>query len=487
MSIKARFAASSFWIVSGTAASNLAGFVIFAMLARLLRPEEIGLVALAIIYMEFSRILAAGGLVESLIRREDWDDRVASTALWGSIGLGAVLAVLTAVGAGLLSDWLLPGLGAVLTVLALAFVSDAARVVPEAKLRREFRYRDLAARNFGASVVGGILGVVLAWRGHGVWALVGQRIAASLAHAALSWIAVGWRPRWHFSPAEFRPLVAFGAPLVVAQFAAFANVRVSEAALGLLAGPSAVAYFRTGRRGLELLVQSTIQPLHAAALSAMARLGDRDAVADAYGRLTGACALVAAPAFLGAAVLAPDLILLCFGPQWGPSAGVMTVLALVVGAHTLRYFIAPALIAVGRSSDVLRANLVLLGANGLAALTTAPFGVTAVACGQTAAGYLSLPAALAFLRGSAGVRPAQALRGVAVPMIAAAGMAAFLYGVRAWWLAESTPLLRVGILVPLGAVTYALLLVAIGLPYLRAMLAELRPLLPAGWRRLIAV
>lgn len=487
MSIKARFAASSLWIVSGTAANNVAGFVIFAILARLLRPEEIGLVALAMIYMEFSRIVSAGGLVEALIRRADWDDAVASTALWGSIAIGAVLAVATAIAASLLAPWLLPGLGAVLVVLALAFVSDAARIVPEAKLRREFRYRDLAARNFAASVLGGALGVVLALRGFGVWALVGQRIGASLAHAVLSWVAVGWAPRAHFSLAEFRPLVAFGAPLVVAQLAAFANSRVSELALGIMGGPGAVAFFRAGRRGLDLLVQSTIQPMHAAALSAMARLDGHAAVAGAYGRLTGACALAAAPVFFGAAAIAPDFVRLCFGPQWEPSGQVMALLALVVGAATLRYFVAPALIAVGRSGDVLRANLLMVAANALAALVTAPFGVAAVAAGQTVAGYLSLPPVLTLLRRGVGVATLEVLRGIAAPMVAAAGMAILLVLVRELWLADATALGRLAILVPLGAMLYLGLLLVLGRDYLRRTLAELRPLLPVGLRRLAAL
>ncbi len=486
MSIKASFAASSLWIVSGTAANNLSGFVIFAMLARLLRPEEIGLVALAMIYMEFSRILSAGGLVESLIRRSDWDSGVASTAVWGSIAIGMALAVATAIAASLLSPWLLPGLGPVLTVLSIAFVSDAARIVPEAKLRREFRYRELAARNFAASVVGGALGVVLAWHGYGVWALVGQRIGASLAHAVLSWIAAGWRPSLYFATADFRLLVAFGAPLVVAQLASFANSRVSELALGLIAGPGAVAYFRTGRRGLDLLVQSTIQPMHAAALSAMARLDGRAAVAGAYGRLTGACALAAAPAFFGAAAIAPDFVRFCFGPQWDPSGQVMALLALVVGAATLRYFVAPALIAVGRSGDVLRANLLMVGANGIAALVTAPFGVAAVALGQTVAGYLSLPGALALLRRGVGVVTSDVLRGIAAPMAAAGVMAILLVGVRELWLADATAVWRLGILLPLGAFLYLSLLATFGRCYLRRTLAELRPLLPTVLRRLTA-
>ena len=486
MSLKARFAASSFWMVSGTAANNLSGFVIFAILARLLRPADIGLVALAMIYMEFSRIVSAGGLVESLIRRPDWDDRVASTAFWGSIGLGTALALATVLVAFVLTPWLMPGLAMVLTVLALGFVTDAARIVPEAKLRREFRYRDLAARNFAASVLGGVVGIALAFTGFGVWSLVAQRIGASLTHAVLSGVASGWAPRLHFSSAEFRPLVSFGAPLVVAQLASFANSRISELALGLIAGPAAVAYFRAGRRGLDLLVQSTIQPMHAAALSAMARLDGRPAVAAAYGRLTGACALAAAPAFFGAAAIAPDFVRLCFGPQWDPSGEVMALLALVVGAATLRYFVPPAMIAVGRSMDVLQINLVMVVANGLAALVTAPFGVGAVAAGQTAAGYLSLPNTLGRLRRGVGVDVPNVLRGIAAPMAAAAGMALLLVAVRGAWLLDMPVAWRLAILLPLGVVSYALLLLLFGRPYLRRTLAEIRPLLPPGWRRLAA-
>lgn len=374
-----------------------------------------------------------------------------------------------------------------LTVLALAFVTDAARIVPEAKLRREFRYRDLSARNFAASVLGGGVGIWMALNGFGVWALVGQRVTGSLAHAILSSLASGWLPRPHFSPVEFRHLVEFGTPLVMAQLAAFANTRVSELALGLMAGPGAVAYFRTGRRGLELLVQSTLQPMYTAALSAMARLDGKPAVAGAYERLTGACAMVAAPSFCGAAVIAPDFVHLCFGPQWGPSGQVLALLALVVGAATLRYFVDPALIAVGRSRDVLRGNLLLLVGNACAATLTAPFGVAAVAAGQTAASYLTLPGLLAFLRRGVGVEPARALRGIAVPSLAAPAMALVLVGFRDIWLPDAAPIVRVSILVVLGALVYVLLLLLFGRTYLRRTLAEVRPLLPVQLRHLTAI
>jgi len=184
MSIKANFAKSGMWMVTGAIFNNLSSTAIFIVLARLLTPVQFGIVAFATIFIDLSRVLVVAGIPDALIQRKEWDDKVASSAFWTNIAIASLICALIGGIATPISYFVYDATFAlVLLALSLALFVEAITAVHTAKLRREFRYKAIASRNMAANVLGGAIGIALAWIGWGVWALVVSRLlSASITH-----------------------------------------------------------------------------------------------------------------------------------------------------------------------------------------------------------------------------------------------------------------------------------------------------------------
>jgi PST family polysaccharide transporter len=337
-------------------------------------------------------------------------------------------------------------------------------------------------RTVVASLVSGLIGIVMAFQGFGVWALVANRLVAALLQTIVIWRATFWRPRLIFSGTAFREMFGFGIHLLGARLLGHLNGRVPEFVIGFFLGTVALAFYRVGARTLNFLVQSTIQPLQTTALSALSRLPDAHAVSNGYIRLTRATALVSFPVFLGAAAVAPDFILVCFGEKWGPSAPIMTALALVVAPATLVYFADPALTAVGRTKLILVSSLARIMLSTVVALATVTFGSVAVAAGQTARAHVTTPVTLLMLSRGIGLPVKEAVRNLVAPCGSALAMAAVVTALRLTLLSDFTAPIRLLGSVLIGSVLYIGLLLILAPRYTSDTLHELLPLLPSFLR-----
>ncbi|MDF2809616.1 MAG: lipopolysaccharide biosynthesis protein [Microvirga sp.] len=483
MSIRRNLISGSLWSIGASFTSLFSGFLVFSILAHLLQPAEFGIVAFAAVFIEIAATFMTAGIPEALIQREKWDETAASTAFWTSL-VGSTLCAVVISAAGV---WvILSGsslLGAVIIALASGLIVDGARAVHEAKLRREFGYKVLALRTTTAKLSAGIVGVGLAYNGFGVWALVVNRLVAAILSAVIIWRAVPWRPRLVFSSGDLRQFGRFGGTLITAKMLGEITKRIPELAIGFVLGPVALASYRVGLRGLQFLISTTIRPLQVTALTALSRLQPA-AVGEAYLRMTRATALISFPVFLGAAAIAPDFVVLCFGQKWASSASVMAALALVVAPATLVYFAAPALTAVGNTRLIVVSDIAQLLSSTLVVLIAVPFGIVAIAAGLTIRSHLTLPIVLLMLRKGVGLRVRRTATALIGPGVAASFMAIAVTAARLFVLEDMGPLVRLLASAVLGSVIYVGLLLAFAPRYTSETLLEFLPYLPPRLQRI---
>lgn len=483
MSIRGQILSSSIWSIVGTAAAMISSFLVFALMTRFLQPIEFGLVAFAAIFIDIARGLLSSGFPEALIQRKTWDETTAATAFWLNLSAGIVFAgTVIAVAIPLAYAYGSTTLAEIFLWLSASLVIDAMRGTHEAKLRRNFGYKALAIRTVISSLISGVVGVVMAFAGFGVWALVANRLVSAILQTAIILRTVRWVPKLVFSKAECGALLAFGSHMMGARLLGQMNAKIPEVVVGVILGPVALAFFRVASRVFSFLVQIAVGPIQATAFSAFARLKDAQAIGSAYLRMTRATALVSFPVFFGAAAVAPDFVVVCFGRQWAASGPIMTLLALVVTPATLLYFAQSALAALGRTRLILASNLGLLVANAAAALATVSFGVTAVAAGHTARAHITAPFALSMLRRGVGLQVGPLLRSIAEPALAAALMAVAVAAMRLYVLHDHAPLPRLAVCVVLGVLVYGVLLLTVARRYTAETMLELLPHLPAPTR-----
>lgn len=424
MQLKRQVLVGSLWSAFGNSGQQIIGFLIFIYIARLLTPAEVGLVAFAMVLVEVLTFVSRLGQVEVLQRNRDLPDTTINTSFWilvvtGLLSTGLVLAA--APFAGLVSDN--PDFPLVVALLAPFCALQAFNAVPEALLRRRLDYRSLSFRNWIAALSGGLLGVYLAFRGYGVFALVAQRVVTSLVQTICTWLFLRWHPRLAFDRTAARSLFVSGGEIMLAGFAGSLNQRVADAVAGTALGASALGFLRLGWRFFEVLVTLSVNPVVNVALTTFGRLQqDLPALRRAYLRLTQFMVTGSLPVFFGLGAVADILIPLVFGEKWMGSVMVIELLGFVVIGTSVNAFFGPVMIAVGKSRVLLGQSLFQLVVTVIFVLAGSPFGLVGVMVGFIARGLAVAVYNLVLLRREAEIAPREVVRAVLPPAIASAIM-----------------------------------------------------------------
>lgn len=249
--------------------------VITFVLAAILGPSIFGLVAMASVYLMIIQTALRQGMVPAIVQRRTLEDRHLNSAFCLVVGAGVALTGLSL----LLSGWWAevnntPQLETVINVMSVVIPLQALVVVQEAILSRNMDFKSLALRTNSAALLGGVVGLVMAISGFGVWSLVGQHIVKSLVDVVAIWSLSNWRPRVTFSWSSVREILGFSSSSAVAGFGGLLSTRSDALLIGLLFGPTAVGLYRLASRLVEMVTQVATSPFQAVALPELSRIQD---------------------------------------------------------------------------------------------------------------------------------------------------------------------------------------------------------------------
>jgi O-antigen/teichoic acid export membrane protein len=388
----------------GRLALNL---VVFIVIARLVAPSDIGLVALAAVFTSFAQIFVDQGLADALVQRRGVTRAHIDTAFWVSLATGTILALVGILVAHPLAALFgEPELGPILQVLSLTVVLFALSSTQMALLRRELAFRSLALRGLFAIGGGSVVGIGMAATGWGAWALVGQQITVGVLSVAALWTVSPWRPTLEVSPQHFRQLFSFGINVVGSDILAWLSRRTDNLLIGFFLGPLALGLYTVAYRILEAGSALLIGIARKLAFPTFSRLQhDPERMRRAYLRVTRTSSAVVMPGFIGLALTAPELITVLFGSEWVEAGPVASVLFLIGVVYTVTAFSAALLNAAGRPDVVLRFRLVTTVFNVVGFAVAVQFGILAVAAAYVIRGYVLMPLNLHWLRKYAGIQP----------------------------------------------------------------------------------
>jgi PST family polysaccharide transporter len=247
-------------------------------------------------------------------------------------------------------------------------------------------------RSLIAVVAGGLVGVAMAFRGYGVWSLVGQQLVNGLVQVLVLWWASDWRPGFKVSARHFRELFSFGINLVGVRILDFINSRSDDFLIGYFLGPVALGYYSTAYRLYMILIQLLTNVTNQVAIPAFSRLQQEpERLRQAFYTVTQLTSFISFPAFLGLAALAPELIRVLFGEQWLPSIPVMQILAFLGVFVSLYYFNASVMIAMGKPFWKVMLSFINGVANAVAFAIVVRWGIVAVAAACVIRFYLLAP------------------------------------------------------------------------------------------------
>mgnify|MGYP001791383083 CR=1 FL=1 len=400
MSLKQKAVKGVIWSAMENWGRQAISFGVFFLLARLLGPETFGLVALASVFLAFIQVFLDQGLSQAIVQRHELEEEHLDTAFWTNIGISLLLTTVSIACAGLVADFYKePQLTAIIRCLSLTFVFGSVSGVQGAMLSRQLAFKALAIRSLIAMLIGGIVGVTMAFMGFGVWSLVGQQLANSLAQALVLWWVSDWRPGFKVSKKHFKELFSFGINVLGIRILDFFNRRSDDFLIGYFLGPVALGYYSIAYRLLLTMTQLLTSITTKVAMPTFSRLQqDLPRLRRGFYTAIQFTSLVSFPAFLGMSVLAPELVRALFGEKWLPSIPVMQILAFIGILHSVYYFNATIIMAMGKPSWKLGLNCLNAITNVIGFYIAVRWGIVAVAASYVIRGYVLSPLPLLVIR-----------------------------------------------------------------------------------------
>jgi O-antigen/teichoic acid export membrane protein len=415
---------SVIWTAIESWGRQAVSLVVFFILARLLNPETFGLIALAYIFIEFVQIFVDQGFSVAIIQRQDIDTEHLDTAFWTNLGISILLTLLSLAGAGLASDFFKqPQLIPIIQWLSISFTFSGLSSVQQAVLERRFAFKSLAIRSLLAVIIGGIVGIVMAFLRFGVWSLVGQQLSSSLVQLLVLWRISDWRPGFKFSFIHAKELFEFGINICAFNIINFINRRSDDLLIGYFLGLTALGYYSVAYKLLLVMMQVLISTTAKVALPIFSRLqGEPERLLSAFYSATQFTGLIVFPIFLCVPVLATEFIKVFFGEQWVQSIPVLQVLSLIGPVHLIVFYNNSVILALGKPSWRLWIQLVNTVTNVVGFALVVKMGIVAVASAYVVRGYLILPLSLFVINKLIKINIINYLRLYIVPLLASGVM-----------------------------------------------------------------
>ena len=348
--------------------------VISIILARLLLPENYGLVALTDAFVSFSYILVQSGLGTSLIRKKEVDDLDYSNALFFSLAVALVCYMAFFVSAPFIAEFYKQTeLVLVLRIQMLSLFLCAWGTVRNAMIVRQFRFRALCLVNCIATVIGGACGIYLAYAGLGVWALVLYTLIRDLVSNTLICFVVKWRIQLCLSIQRLKELISFSGWVLLASIVDFGGNHIYNIVFGKKYTMEELGYYSKGNQLPELVCLHTYGALSSVMLPAMAeKQNDSVQLKRITRKIVSVSSYVIFPIMGGLAVVGRRVIPFLFTDKWLPCVPILWASCIYYGVNPFRSINMSLMYALGDSRKGLSVEIVRL----LMLISCATLGVT---------------------------------------------------------------------------------------------------------------
>ena len=477
MSLRSQALSGFRWTVSVRLLSQLVTWVITLAVIRLLAPADYGLLAMATVFVAFLTMFSELGLGAAIVQKAEVDEKLLKRAFGLILIVHFSLAALLALAAPLIAAFYTePRVTPILRVLSLQFLLAAFAVIPDAQLQRRMEFRNRSILDFSGAVVASGTTLLMAMAGSGVWALV----AGSLVSQAFKTVGINCLSpflRWpDFSLQGMRSLLQFGGNFTAVQVFWMFLSQVDVLICAKWLGNEVLGFYSVAMQLASLpsqrmsgLVNQVAFPTFARMQSELHRVGESV--------LSGARMLsfFSFPVLWGMSSVAPEIVVVILGEKWALATVPLQVLTLIMPLRIVGNFVATAVQGIGRSDIVLRSVvwasfvtpiLLIVGVNGwgllglsLAWLVASPFSF-----------FQSMVRSLPVL--------GLGLKQLAGAMVPAACTGLFMYGAvalaRHFLLTGQGDVVRLGVLIGVGALAYGVVSLAINRKGVLEVLATVR-------------
>lgn len=351
--LKAKSARGFAWNFGGTLLRQGSTFVISIFLARILSPSEFGVVGMALVFITISQVFIDVGFASALIHRQDNTSLTYSSVFYLNLFLGLLLTALFYFAAPLIGAFYKnEQITNLVRWLSLIFVFNSMDIVQMTILKKTLNFKVLTIRTFIATTVGGILGIISAFFGLGVYSLVIQSLSTAILGTILLWTTSQWKPDLKFSMKEVKKLSGYSSFIFFDRVLSSLSNQLDVLAVGKLFSPAMLGYYTRATSLRNIVSTYSSSSLTAVFFPVLSSLQDDNKQYEkVYFKVISVIAFLSYLLTGIMCILGEDIILLLFGPKWLPSVVIFQVLILMACNSPLNSMMTNAFLSKGKARE----------------------------------------------------------------------------------------------------------------------------------------
>lgn len=349
--LKSRVISSIGWKLLEKGGSKIVSLLVQIVMARLLAPEEFGMLAIMLVFVNIGNVIVQSGLNTALVQDSHVTENDYSTVFWLSLGISLVLYVLLFWAAPFIAAFYSQdGLVWPLRILGLILIINAYNAVQIGKLTRDLEMKKIFFATIVSTVSSSVLGIGSALLGVGVWALVVQQVVYQLSNAIAHAVQIDWHPRLAFQIDRAKKLFSFGWKLLASGILNAINQSFASLVIGKQFGSYQLGLVSQGEKypaALGAMIDGAIQPVMLSAVSKVQN--DIAYVRRIMRRALKTSTYFMFPVMCLCAVIAPSLIPLLLGEQWVDAVPFFQIYCIVYALLPIHSINLQVLAGLGRS------------------------------------------------------------------------------------------------------------------------------------------
>lgn len=353
MSLRKETISGFIWDFLGTLGTQGATFLISIVLARILMPEDYGLIGMAMVFVSFSQVFVDFGFSSGIIQKQDISDLACNSIFIINLCAGIFFTFLLILFSPQIANFYQRDeLVSIVRSLSPIFILNALMLVQIAILKKQLDFKALTIRSLVAALIGGIIGIILALLDYGPHALVGQQITSGIISVILLWKISSWRPKLEFSFIEIKSIISFSSFLFFDRILASIFNQIDVLFVGKVFSPETLGFYTRANSLRNLVTKYSSTSLKKVFFPVLSKLqNEKERFQNIYFKALSAATFLSFLITGVLYVLGEEIIIGLFGQKWHPSVVLFQILILSICNRPVNILMLNALVSQGKSKE----------------------------------------------------------------------------------------------------------------------------------------
>lgn len=347
------------WRFFERSGAQIVSFIIAIVLARLLKPEDYGTIALITVFTTILQVFVDSGLGTALIQKKEADDIDFSSVFYFNFGVCLILYLGMFICAPYIAAFYNDmELTSVIRVLSLTIVISGVKGIQQSYVSRNLLFRKFFFATIGGTIFSAFIGISMAYAGFGVWALVMQQLSNTTIDTVILWLTVKWRPQKVFSWSRLKELLSFGWKLLASALLDTGYNNLRNLIIGKLYSSSDLAFYNQADKLPSVIVTNINTSIDSVLLPTMAEVqDDKIRIKSMVRRAIKTSTYIMAPLMMGLAFCAKPIVLLVLTEKWLPCVPYLQIFCVIYMFYPIHTANLNAIKAMGRSDLFLKLEI----------------------------------------------------------------------------------------------------------------------------------